>query len=71
MLQFLMLKGPDDEDHSVSCMEHTEKFWQWLKNKGVSAHRSAIVKAVAEKAANFFPGIYDANDWENDDDDEE
>jgi hypothetical protein len=52
-------------------MEHTEKFWQWLKNKGVSAHRSAIVKAVAEKAANFFPGIYDANDWENDDDDEE
>lgn len=70
-LQFLMLKGPDDSDHKVECVEHTEKFWHWLKSKGISSHRSAIVRAVAEKSATFFNGIYDANNWEDEDDEEE
>ena len=67
--KFLMLKGPDDDDHKVEPMEHTQKFWEFLKNRGVSAHRSAIVKAIAEKASTFFNNIYDANDF--DDDEEE
>ena len=66
-----MLKGPDDSDHKVECVEHTEKFWHWLKSKGISSHRSAIVRAVAEKSATFFNGIYDANNWEDEDDEEE
>ena len=40
--KYLMLKGPD-----MSPMEHTERFWYWLKNRGVNAHRSAIVRAVS------------------------
>lgn len=63
--KFLMLRGPDSEDHKVESMEHTEKFWQWLKAKGITAHRSAIVRAVAEKSATFFHGIYDAAEWED------
>jgi hypothetical protein len=68
--KFLMLRGPDSEERVVENMEHTEKFWQWLKQKGISAHRSAIVRAIAEKSATFFTGIYDANEWEGDADDE-
>mmetsp|Transcript_21604 Transcript_21604/g.31953 ORF Transcript_21604/g.31953 Transcript_21604/m.31953 type:complete len:125 (+) Transcript_21604:117-491(+) len=66
--KFLMLRGPDSAEHKVESMEHAEKFWQWLKAKGISAHRSAIVKAIAEKSATFFHGIYDATEWEDEED---
>lgn len=56
-----MLKGPDTDGHKVECMEHMEKFWHWLKSKEIRSHRSAIVKAVAIKASTFFPDIYDAS----------
>lgn len=69
--KYLMLKGPDSEEHQVECIEHNEKFWHYLKSLKISSHRSAIVKAVAEKAAGFFPGIYDANMYEDDDDEED
>jgi hypothetical protein len=69
---YLTLKGPDDTDHgAVSSYEHNEKFWQWLKEKGVVSHRSAIVKAIAEKCATYFANFYDANAYESDDDEEE
>ena len=66
--KFLMLKGPDSEDNQVEPVEHTQKFWYFLKNRGITAHRSAIVKAIATKTATFFNSIYDANDFEDDDD---
>lgn len=69
--QYLLLKGPDSEERKVECMEHSEKFWHWLKNIGIVSHRSAIVKAIAEKAAGFFPGIYDANMYEEEEDDDD
>jgi len=69
--KFLMLKGPDSDDHQVGSIEHTQKFWEFLKNRGISSHRSAIVKAIAEKSATFFSGIYDAADFEDDSDDED
>jgi hypothetical protein len=69
--KFLMLKGPDTEDRKVEPFEHTEKFWFFLKNKGITAHRSAIVKAIAEKSATFFRDIYDANQYDSDEDEEE
>ena len=68
--KYLMLKGPDDGDNKVESMEHCEKFWHFLKNRGIKSHRSAIVKAIAEKAATFFANIYDANDYDEDEDDE-
>lgn len=68
--KFLMLKGPGHDDEiMVEPFEHTQKFWQFLKNRGIASHRSAIVKAIAEKSATFFNGIYDEADY--DDDDEE
>mmetsp|Transcript_42128 Transcript_42128/g.61793 ORF Transcript_42128/g.61793 Transcript_42128/m.61793 type:complete len:136 (+) Transcript_42128:109-516(+) len=71
--KFLSLKGPDDEEEKVESMEHMEKFWYWLQNKGITAHRSAIVKAIAEKMNGMMPGIYDASAYgeDEDDDDEE
>jgi hypothetical protein len=35
----------------LSSKEHHDLFWHWLADKGVTAHRSAIVRAIAEKAA--------------------
>ena len=66
--KFLMLKGPGHEGETmVEPIEHTQKFWEFLKNRGISSHRSAIVRCIAEKSATFFNGIYDANDYEDDD----
>lgn len=65
--KFLMLKGPDDADNKVESMEHCEKFWYWLQDKGISAHRSAIVKAVACKVNGLFPGVYDPDLYDDDD----
>jgi hypothetical protein len=63
---YLTLKGPDDTLHGpIGSYEHNERFYQWLKVKGIVSHRSAIVKAVAEKCATFFAGdFYDANIYE-------
>jgi hypothetical protein len=69
--KFLMLKGPGHGDEiMVEPIEHTQKFWEFLKNRGIASYRSGIVKAIAEKSATFFNGIYDANDYEDDEDDE-
>jgi hypothetical protein len=69
---FLMLKGPGHgEETMVEPVEHTEKFWQFLKNRGISSHRSAVVRCIAEKSATFFNGIYDANEYDDDEDDDE
>jgi hypothetical protein len=68
--QYLMLKGPDTEDHDVTVSELNHKFWFFLKAKGIKSHRSAIVLAISEKVASFFPGFHDANAEEYDDDDE-
>jgi hypothetical protein len=59
--QYLMLKGPDEEDKIVTVSELNHKFWFYLKSKGIKAHRSAIVLAISEKVASFFPGLHDAN----------
>ena len=67
-MQFLMLKGPDTDDNKVESMEHCEKFWYWLQDKGISAHRSAIVKAIAMKVNGLLPGVYDADLYDDDDD---
>jgi hypothetical protein len=69
--QYLMLKGPDVDGREVSVSEMNHKFWFFLKSKGITAHRSAIVLALNEKVGTFFPGLYDANaEGLSDDDDE-
>jgi hypothetical protein len=65
---YLTMKGFDDTTNEPICSyEHNERFWQWLETKGIVSHRSAIVKAIAEKSANF----YDANAYDLDDEEEE
>ena len=64
--KFLSLKGPDSGDHKVESVEHMEKFWYWLQERGIKAHRSAIVNAIAEKMNTMMPGIYDADAYDSD-----
>lgn len=47
--KYLLLKGPDDGDSKVSCVEHCDKFWAFLQSKGVNSYRSGIVQCIAEK----------------------
>lgn len=60
--QYLMLKGPDSEEHTCSTRELNQKFWYFLKAKGIVAHRSAIVLAIYYKVSSFFPDISDINE---------
>ena len=59
--KFLSLKGPDSDGHKVDSVEHMEKFWYFLQSQGITAHRSAIVKSLAEKLNTMMPGLYDAD----------
>jgi len=68
---YLRLRGPDDEDDQVDSFAHNGKFWHWLQFKGITAHRSAVVRAVAEKLAPMFPGLYDPSIYESDDESDE
>merc|ERR1719222_189879 len=68
--KFLLLKGPDGKD-KVESVEHMEKFWHWLSEVGINAHRSAIVRAIAEKMDISYPGIYDASYYEQDEDEDD
>ena len=54
----------------VDVFEHNERFWYFLKNKGITAHRSAIVRAVAEKTAILFPDLYDPDAYDDEEDEE-
>lgn len=65
--KFLSLKGPD----KVDPVEHMEKFWYWLKDQGISAHRSAVVRAIAEKMNSMMNGLYDAEAYGDDDDEDD
>jgi hypothetical protein len=58
--KFLMLKEND-----VGPVELADKFWYYLNSiKTKSGFRAGIVLAVAEKLNITFPGIYDANAYE-------
>ena len=54
--EYLRLKGSHDGEQ-ISSLEHHEKVFFWLKGMGINAYRSGIVRALAEKAATFFPKI--------------
>lgn len=56
--KFLMLK-----EEGIESVEHCEKFWYFLKQKGVSSHRSGIVRCIAEKCDTMFPGTYDPSQF--------
>jgi len=63
-------KGPDSDENKVESLEHCEKFWYWLQDQGISAHRSAIVKAIALKVNGLLPGVYDPDLYDDDEEEE-
>jgi len=69
--KFLMLKGPNDDEHKVETREHLDKFWYFLSDINISSHRSGIVKAIAEKVNQMMPGIYDAAEYDEDSESDE
>jgi len=68
--KFLMLKGPDEDGIKVESIEHVEKFWHWLKNRGISSYRSGIVRSIAEKVDHMMPGVYEKDVYGDDSDEE-
>jgi DNA polymerase/3'-5' exonuclease PolX len=65
--KYMMLKGPGE----VGPNEVNQKFWFWLKAKGVAAHRSAICLAINTKVSTHFQGFTDVTaQLEEEDDDE-
>ncbi|KAE8908991.1 hypothetical protein PF005_g6168 [Phytophthora fragariae] len=64
--KFLMLKAnsDDNDDGVITCAQHCDAFWFWLKSKGITAYRSGIVMAIAEKVNTMLPGIYDAAEFQ-------
>ncbi|KAF1316005.1 hypothetical protein FI667_g15694, partial [Globisporangium splendens] len=64
--KFLLLKKNSDEndDGLLDCAAHCDAFWFWLKSKGITAYRSGIVMAIAEKVNTMLPGIYDAAEFQ-------
>jgi hypothetical protein len=73
---YLSFKGPDtlDEEGNIVTVDvrtHNDRFWYWLQSVGISAHRSAIVAAIAKKCAMFMPDLYDPQVYEEDDDDDD
>ena len=57
--KFLSFKGP-----GMSVSVHVDLFHAWLKDIGISGHRNAITKAVAEKCSAWLPMIYNPADFE-------
>jgi hypothetical protein len=63
--KFLLLKTLDENTGlPITSQEHCNAFWQYLKYKGITSHRTGIVQAVAEKMNISIPGIYDASEFE-------
>jgi len=42
--QYLKLKGFDGNGQYLGVKDHNNKFWYWLQSKGITGHRSTIVK---------------------------
>jgi len=52
--KFLMLRS-----EGMTSKEHCDAMFDWLCGKGIRAHRSGIVVAIAEKTNTMIPGIYE------------
>ena len=51
--KYLSLRGRD-----MTSDEHMDAFWHYLKSRGISSHRSGIVRCIAEKVNIMIPGLY-------------
>ena len=51
--RFLAFRRP-----GMGRQEHCDEMWYWLRDRGVHAHRSGIVRCLAEKCETMMPNIY-------------
>lgn len=56
----------ENGENKVDTYFLNQAFWSFLKGVGISAHRSAIVKAISEKVAAAYPAFHDANIYDDD-----
>jgi hypothetical protein len=63
--QFLKLRNDEGD-----CVAHCDTMWQWLAAKGLNAHRSGIVRCLAEKCDTMMFGIYDPTVFGDGDEDD-
>ena len=42
--KYLSMKSTDEDGNHLDVKEHNNKFWFWLKYKGITSHQSSIVK---------------------------
>jgi hypothetical protein len=61
----------DGEGPRVDTYSLNQRFWVYLKNLGIVAHRSAIVKAMSSKVGTLLPAFMDANTYGDEADDDE
>mmetsp|Transcript_17788 Transcript_17788/g.41592 ORF Transcript_17788/g.41592 Transcript_17788/m.41592 type:complete len:114 (-) Transcript_17788:200-541(-) len=60
----------DDGESKVDTYLLNQQFWSFLKSAGITAYRSAVVKAVSEKVSAAYPAFHDANIYDDDDEDD-
>ena len=65
---YYSLKSTSEDGTLLDSFSHNDAFWYWLKSRGITAHRSAVVQAIARKANSFTPGFYDPTEYEGSDD---
>jgi hypothetical protein len=68
----LIAKYLSFKDEGVGPVEHTDRFYFWLKSIGTpGGFRAGIVHSIAEKMNVTFVGIYDPDAYEGGVDEEE
>ena len=60
--KYLSLKTTDQDGKHLSVKDHNDKFWYWLKYKGIKSHRSAIVKVSVTVRPVGRIGVVEYND---------
>lgn len=50
-------------DDIIDNKTHCNKFYNWLKSKGIQSYRNDIVMIIAEKVNIMIPGIYNPDDF--------
>lgn len=69
---YLSFKGRSESDGEIIApISHNDLFWYFLKERGISSHRSAIVQAIAMKCNSFMQGLYDPAAYESDEEDDD
>lgn len=63
--KYLSLKSNNHDDNQpINCVYHCNKFYTWLKQKGIDNHRATIVMAIGEKVNAMLPSTYDSIQFE-------